>query len=146
MKTIHSIIRTEKIKTFGLLSAKNNHNHRLSDVPNTAPKNNDKVLIGSDDIVSDVKSHLIKQGINPEKIRKNGGICNELICSLSPEYFIDNTLDYKGKWTRAPAIYYYKKYGVNPQIRAAHADKETTEIYLKGHEIWNRADATQIEF
>lgn len=137
MKTIHSIIRTEKIKTFGQLSAKNNHNHRLSDVPNAAPKSDVKLLFGSDDIVSDVKSHLVKQGINPEKIRKNGVICNELICSLSPEYFLDNVLDYKGKFNkqntnefiRRVRAFLLETYGDNLVSLVVHLDESTPHIH-----------------
>lgn len=47
---------------------------------------------------------------------------------------------------RALSIFLYKNMSVDPQIRAAHGDKESTEIYSEGHEKWNYAEDAIIEW
>ncbi len=137
MREIHSIIRAEEVKTWTQLSAKNNHNHRLKDVQNASPDKDIKVLIGSSDITADVKSHMINQGIDPDKIRKNGVICNEIIATLSPEFFTDNKLDYKDRFNKNNTNNFVKiakrfleeTYGDNLVNLVLHLDETTPHLH-----------------
>ncbi|REL34047.1 plasmid recombination protein [Thalassotalea euphylliae] len=137
MREIHSIIRIEKVKTYGQLAAKNNHNHRLIDVPNADANTDIKCLIGSSDIVDDVKQHLVSKGINPHKIRKNGVICNEIVATLSPDFFIDNKLDLRGKFNKKNTVEFVnivKKflidtYGDNLVNLVIHLDETTPHLH-----------------
>jgi hypothetical protein len=137
MREIHSIIRTEKVKTWGQLASKNSHNHRLTDVPNADASDDIKCLIGSNDIVADVKNYLNSNGINPDKIRKNGVLCNELMATLSPEFFTDHNLDYQGKFNKKNTLDFIKivkkflvdTYGNNLLNLVVHMDETTPHIH-----------------
>jgi len=135
MRNIKTIIRQEKLKSWQKITAVGSHNNRLKPVLNADPYGENIRLIGSQNLVSDVKSLLIKFGIEPTKIRKNGVISNELILSLSPEFFEpnDGVEKFNSKSvdlfkTRAVS-YLKKKYGQRIAHLSLHLDESTPHIH-----------------
>jgi hypothetical protein len=45
---------------------------------------------------------------------------------------------------RSLSIHLYDKQGYNPQIRAAHTDARSTEIYKSGHTKWVQVPAAEL--
>jgi len=135
MKNIKTIIRQEKIKTWQKLTAVGSHNNRLKQVQNADPAGDFQRLIGSESLVNDVKSLMLKFGIEPAKIRKNGVICNELMLSLSPEYFSSDDYNFKFnkksiKLFRKRAVSFLKeKYGQRIAHISLHLDETTPHIH-----------------
>jgi len=137
MKTIKTIIRTEKIKTIQQLHNVGAHNNRLKDVPNASPNHDIKRLIGTTNLVLDVKKHLEKHDLSIGGLRKNAVICNELLLSLSPEFFDENELDYKNKFNKKNTLDFIKKaktflmnkYGDNLVHLSVHLDESTPHIH-----------------
>ncbi|WP_076419413.1 plasmid recombination protein [Colwellia sp. UCD-KL20] len=137
MKTIKTIIRTDKIKTIQQLHNVGAHNNRLKDVPNASYKHDIKRLIGTSNLVQDVKTIMSKHGLAIDKLRKNAVICNELVLSLSPEYFEDGELDYKGKFNKKNTLDFIKKAKIFLENKyqnklahlSVHLDESTPHIH-----------------
>jgi hypothetical protein len=104
-------------------------------VQNADPEGEFKRLIGSDNLVEDVKNLMLKFGIEPAKIRKNGVICNELMLSLWLEYFSsdDDNLKFNKKSIelfRKRAVSFLKeKYGQRIAHISLHLDETTPHIH-----------------
>lgn len=137
MKTIKTIIRTEKIKTIQQLHNIGAHNNRLKDVPNASPEHDIKRLIGTTNLVLDVKNVLEKCNLSIGGLRKNAVICNELLLSLSPEFFDDGELDYKNKFNKKNTLVFIRKakdflinkYGDKLAHLSVHLDESTPHIH-----------------
>ena len=137
MKTIKTIIRTEKIKTIQQLHNVGAHNNRLKDVPNASPNHDIKRLIGTTNLVFDVKKYLEKHDLSIGGLRKNAVICNELLLTLSPEYFDENELDFKNKLNKKNTLDFIKKakdflinkYGNKLVHLSVHLDESTPHIH-----------------
>lgn len=137
MKTIKTIIRTEKIKTIQQLHNVGAHNNRLKDVPNASPNHDIKRLIGTTNLVLDVKKYLEKHYLSIGGLRKNAVICNELLLTLSPEYFDDGELDFKNKFNKKNTLDFIKqakdflinKYGNKLVHLSVHLDESTPHIH-----------------
>ncbi|QXN26803.1 plasmid recombination protein [Shewanella putrefaciens] len=57
-------------------------------------------MLGTNDLISDVRSLLKSRGIDVAQLRKDAVIATELVLSLSPSFFTDGELDYKGKFNK----------------------------------------------
>lgn len=137
MKKIKTIIRTGKIKTVQQLHNVGAHNNRLKDVPNASPKHGFKRFIGTSNLVQDVKHVLAKHGLFMNGLRKNAVICNELVLSLSPEYFDDGDLDFRNKFNKKNTLdfinnaknFLIEKYGTKLAHLSVHLDESTPHIH-----------------
>jgi|GEM_PF-6213014 len=137
MKKIKTIIRTEKIKTIQQLHNTGAHNNRLKDVLNASPEHDIKRLIGTSNLVQDVKDLMLKKGIEIDKLRKNAVLCNELLLSLSPEFFDEGELDYRNKFNKQNTLDFIKKaktflvnkYKDNLVHLSVHLDESTPHIH-----------------
>lgn len=137
MKKIKTIIRTEKIKTIQQLHNTGAHNNRLKDVLNASPEHDIKRLIGTSNLVQDVKDLMLKKGIKIDKLRKNAVLCNELLLSLSPEFFDEGELDYRNKFNKQNTLDFIKKaktflvnkYKDNLVHLSVHLDESTPHIH-----------------
>lgn len=99
---IKTIIRQEKIKSWGQLHNAGAHNNRLKQVDNanSDDKFYNKKFIGTNNLSDDVKKIMMNYNIDPKKIRKNAVIANEIIMSLSPEFFSDGILDLNKRFNK----------------------------------------------
>lgn len=92
MNNLYAIISFRKsgpMKSFAALRGAQIHNSREKPIlhaerPDVAPRH----LVGSGDLVADVRKVLQGCGIDPRKLRKNGVIAYEAILTASPEFFV----------------------------------------------------------
>lgn len=151
MKNIKTIIRQEKIKTWQKLTAVGSHNNRLKQVINADPDGLFHRLIGSSSLTSDVKNLLHKFGLDPTKIRKNGVICNELVLSLSPDFFepCDDTNKFNPKAIelfKTRAVSYLKqKYGQRIAHLSLHLDESTPHFHCVVVPIYKDRNTNQFK-
>lgn len=137
MRKIKTIIRTEKIKTIQQLHNVGAHNNRLKDVLNASPEHDIKRLIGTSNLVQDVKDLMSNKGIAIDKLRKNAVLCNELLLSLSPEFFDEGELDYRNKFNKKNTLDFIKKaktflvnkYKDNLVHLSVHLDESTPHVH-----------------
>lgn len=128
----------EKIKSFTELKNKHNHNMRLINVPNSDQSNDVKVLLGTNDLISDVRSLLKSRGIDVDQLRKDAVIATELVLSLSPSFFTDGELDYKGKFNKNSIMNFAKvakkhikaRFGQTVAAGYLHLDESTPHIHF----------------
>lgn len=124
----YAICRTRKHSNFGTISAHDKHVLRKRFTPNADPNltPNNKTVIGSDNIVTDVKARLDSAKI--EKIRKNGVIAIEHMLTASPEFF-----EQKGvlnDWYKASRRWLEERYGrENVVSLTVHLDEKTPHIH-----------------
>ncbi|MCJ0814283.1 MobV family relaxase [Vibrio vulnificus] len=121
MKTV---LRFKKIKDFNNLNLSNAHVYRYLDTPNANPKILNKKLLGSGNVVRDVKRKINENNIKP---RKNAVLCIEAILSLSPCYFKNNknVKDFAitaRKWL-------INEFGENLISAVLHLDEKTPHIH-----------------
>lgn len=81
-----AICRTEKLKTYGNAGGLNKHLTRTMEVPNADKElqKYNRLLVGTEDLVSDIKSRITSAGIEP---RKNAVLAVEHLLTASPEFF-----------------------------------------------------------
>lgn len=108
-KNYKTIIRQEKIKTWSELHNRGAHNNRLKTVNNSDNNRGIKRLLGTNNTTKDVKRLMMKNKIDPDHIRKNAVICNELILTISPDYFKNGELDYRDTFNKKATIEFQKR-------------------------------------
>lgn len=121
---LKTILRFEKIKDYNNLNLSNAHVYRYLETPNANPKISNKKLLGSGNVVRDVKCKFEKNNITP---RKNAVLCIEAVLSLSPDFFQSNinTRDFAinaRKWLR-------NEFGDNLVSAVLHLDEKTPHIH-----------------
>lgn len=121
---LKTILRFQKIKTFNELNLSNSHVYRYMTTPNANPKINNKKIIGSGNVVRDVKNKLNTLNIKP---RKNAVICVEGILSLSPEFFKKNS-DVKD-FAISARRWLLNEFGSNLVSAVLHLDEKTPHIH-----------------
>ncbi len=84
---LKTVLRFEKIKSFNNLNLSNAHVYRYLETPNADSRISNKKLVGSGNVVRDVKRKFEENNISP---RKNAVLCVEAVLSLSPEFFKSN--------------------------------------------------------
>ncbi|MDE1313202.1 plasmid recombination protein [Vibrio aestuarianus] len=121
---LKTILRFEKIKDYNNLNLSNAHVYRYLETPNANPKISNKKLLGSGNVVRDVKRKFEKNNINP---RKNAVLCIEAVLSLSPDFFQSNTN------TKDFAInarkWLISEFGDNLVSAVLHLDEKTPHIH-----------------
>ncbi|WP_415847683.1 MobV family relaxase, partial [Vibrio aestuarianus] len=106
------------------LNLSNAHVYRYLETPNANSKISNKKLLGSGNIVRDVKRKLEKNNITP---RKNAVLCIEAVLSLSPDFFQSNAN------TKEFAInarkWLINEFGDNLVSAVLHLDEKTPHIH-----------------
>ncbi|MDH5990866.1 plasmid recombination protein, partial [Vibrio aestuarianus] len=112
------------IKDYNNLNLSNAHVYRYLETPNANSKISNKKLLGSGNIVRDVKRKLEKNNITP---RKNAVLCIEAVLSLSPDFFQSNAN------TKEFAInarkWLINEFGDNLVSAVLHLDEKTPHIH-----------------
>ncbi|ATI47110.1 MobV family relaxase [Vibrio parahaemolyticus] len=121
---LKTVLRFEKIKSYNNLNLSNAHVYRYLETPNANPKKSNKKLLGSGNVVKDVKNKLKNNNITP---RKNAVLCIEAVLSLSPDFFQSNTNTKEfainaRKWLR-------NEFGDNLVSAVLHLDEKTPHIH-----------------
>lgn len=127
---------TGPIKTWSDMRAANMHNARTKPLAHAvrgapAPEH----LIGTGDLVADVKRRLSGAKIDPDRLRKNGVIAYEAILSASAEFFDAGTAEERGRrlmaWKAAQRDWALKRYGAHRVASMVlHVDEKVPHIHL----------------
>ena len=136
MFAIVTFRNTGPIKTWSAMRAANVHNARtvpLTHAVDGAPK--PEHLIGTGDLVADVKAKLRAVDIDPDRLRKNGVIAYEAILTASAEFFEQgDEAEREGRlaqWKAAQRDWAVKRYGHHRiASMVLHQDEKTPHIHL----------------
>lgn len=124
------------IKTWSDMRGANVHNARTKPIEHAVPgAPAPEHLIGSGDLVADVKARLRKVGIDPDRMRKNGVIAYEAIMTASPAFFDQGDAAAREvrlrDWTAAQVEFARKRYGAHRiASMVLHLDEKTPHIHL----------------
>jgi hypothetical protein len=140
MLDIKSICRMQKIKTYAQLTNADHHNRRIGQHANK--ENIDKERLHKNIFGRNCNNRFIeilnKFDIDKNKLRKDAVKANEIILSLSPEFFKQNELNYKNtfnkeltqKWANTAKDFILKKYGKDTVATIdLHLDETTPHIH-----------------
>lgn len=131
-----AILRIEKIKSYSQLRAVSDHNHRHQATENADPakRNVNKCLVGSSDIVRDLKGLYDAKGI--EKLRKNGVLAIEMVLAFSPDWIKEGT-GYRtdtrtmlSKWVKCCLAWAKSQFGDNVVNCVYHGDETSPHLHL----------------
>jgi hypothetical protein len=127
---------TGPIKTWTDMRAANVHNARTKPLAHAmvgapAPEH----LVGTGDLVADVKQHLRTAKIDPGRLRKNGVIAYEAILSASAEFFDAGSAEERAgrltAWKAAQRAWALKRYGAHRVASMVlHVDEKVPHIHL----------------
>ena len=127
---------TGPIKTWAAMRAANVHNARTKPLAHAvagapAPEH----LIGTGDLVADVKRHLRGAKLDPDRLRKNGVIAFEAILSASAEFFEAGSDEERAgrltAWKTAQRDWALKRYGAHRVASMVlHVDEKVPHIHL----------------
>lgn len=132
----YSFCRIVKIKTYGQLKFKSQHNHRQCVVENADPTKQhlNKCLIGSTDIEADLKALYSAKGIT--KLRKNGVLAVEMILAFSPEWLREGSSYRKNakkmltEWVKTCITWAKCQFGDNVVSCVYHGDETSPHLHL----------------
>ena len=124
------------IKTWSDMRGANVHNARTKPIEHAMPgAPAPEHLIGSPDLVADVRHRLRRVGIDPSRMRKNGVIAYEAIMTASPAFFEEGDAQARAArlrdWTSAQVEFAKKRWGVHRVVSMVlHQDEKTPHIHL----------------
>lgn len=124
------------IKTWSDMRGANVHNARTKPIEHAVPgAPAPEHLIGSGDLVADVRARLRKVDIDPARMRKNGVIAYEAIMTASPAFFEQGDVAAREMrlrdWTTAQVEFARKRYGAHRiASMVLHLDEKTPHIHL----------------
>lgn len=127
---------TGPIKTWSDMRAANVHNARTKPLAHAVPgAPSPEHLIGTGDLVADVKVKLRAVDIDPDRLRKNGVIAYEAILTASAEFFDQGNdqakRDRLATWKAAQRNWAIKRYGRHRiASMVLHQDEKTPHIHL----------------
>lgn len=127
--------KTGPIKTWSAMEAANVHNARTKPIAHGVPGAPEPIfLVGTDDLVRDVKQGLRAADLNPDRLRKNGVIAYEAIMTASPQFFAQGTLDERARrleaWRAAQVRFADQRYKHRVVSMVLHLDEKTPHIHL----------------
>ncbi len=95
-----AILRIAKVKSWGELRTHAGHNMRLPGhaPPNADPERGIELLVGSRDVVADVRRRMIDAGLDPDRQKKGTVLAVEVLLTASPEYFRPGRAHEAGSW------------------------------------------------
>jgi hypothetical protein len=124
-----AILRTKKLTSFAKISVAGSHNNRTMAVPNADPKlsHKNRRLIGSDDLLSDVKLHIEATGA---KLAKNSPPAFEVVLTASPDAMkkVARTRNMT-RWVEDNVDFLKREFGDNLVSVDVHLDERTPHIH-----------------
>lgn len=127
---------TGPIKAWSDMRAANVHNARTKPLAHAIPgAPSPEHLIGTGDLVADVKAKLRAVDLDPNRLRKNGVIAYEAILTASAEFFDQGDdqerCDRLAAWKTAQRDWAVKRYGRHRiASMVLHQDEKTPHIHL----------------
>ncbi|MBD2450535.1 plasmid recombination protein [Nostoc sp. FACHB-152] len=132
-----TILRIEKLKTFGNVAGSDDHVLRNRETPNADPTKENVRLIGEEDSRS--LEEIVKEKISALKHRprKDAVLCTEMFLSASPEYFRPLNPSVSGQWSDslmqqwaiASRDWLAQNYGSKCVRAELHLDESTPHIH-----------------
>ncbi|MHC5761819.1 MobV family relaxase [Nostoc sp.] len=132
-----TILRIEKLKTFGNVAGSDDHVTRNRETPNADPTKENVPLIGGEDSRS--LEEIVKQKISTLKHRPrhDAVLCTEMFLSASPEYFRPGDPSLSGQWSDslmqqwviASRDWLDQNYGSKCVRAELHLDESTPHIH-----------------
>lgn len=130
-----TVLRIEKLKSWGSVGGAGEHNMRTRPTPNADPARShlNRYLVGSPD---DDLPAVVRAKIGTQTIRKNAVLAVEAVLSASPEYFRPTAPEAGGTWdekrleawVEASEAWLQKKYGDRLVSVLLHLDETTPHI------------------
>jgi len=116
-----------KYKTVNAIKGFEVHNLRQKEVPNADPSRThlNKILIGSENIVEDVKEHIY--GI---KLRSNANIAIDMVLTVNYKFFEELPLGHLEKWIDANMEFLKDRFGDNVISAIAHFDEKSPHLHV----------------
>jgi len=149
------VLRVGKLKKSGdsSLAATDGHLSRSVPTKNADPTRahlNEWLVGGPGDLTANVKAIMDKAGIDPDRLRKDATVANDVVLTVSPEWFRPNDPDAAGTWEeekleafrREGLALLRKQFG--PRLAAAvlHLDESTPHIQAVVVPVLKRPDGT----
>jgi hypothetical protein len=132
-----TILRIEKLKTFGNVAGSNDHVTRNRETPNADPTKENVRLIGGED--ERALEEIVKEKIATLKHRPrhDAVLCTEMFLSASPEYFRPLNPSLSGQWSdslmqqwaSASRDWLVENYGSKCVRAELHLDESTPHIH-----------------
>nr|WP_322721692.1 MobV family relaxase [Nostoc sp. ChiQUE02]MDZ8234799.1 MobV family relaxase [Nostoc sp. ChiQUE02] len=132
-----TILRIEKLKTFGNVAGSDDHVTRNRETPNADPTKENVRLIGGED--SRALEEIVKEKIATLKHRPrhDAVLCTEMFLSASPEYFRPKDPSLSGQWSDslmqewaiASRDWLAQNYGSKCVRAELHLDESTPHIH-----------------
>jgi hypothetical protein len=132
-----TILRIEKLKTFGNVAGSDDHVLRNRETPNADPTRENVRLIGGEDSRS--LEEIVKEKIAtlPHRPRHDAVLCTEMFLSASPEYFRPKDPSLSGQWSDermqqwaiASRDWLAQNYGSKCVRAELHLDESTPHIH-----------------
>ncbi|MBC1280611.1 plasmid recombination protein [Nostoc sp. UCD121] len=132
-----TILRIEKLKTFGNVAGSDDHVTRNRETPNADPTKENVRLIGGED--SRALEEIVKEKISTLKHRPrhDAVLCTEMFLSASPEYFRPKDPSLSGQWSDslmqqwaiASRDWLAQNYGEKCVRAELHLDESTPHIH-----------------
>ncbi|MBW4565724.1 MAG: plasmid recombination protein [Mojavia pulchra JT2-VF2] len=132
-----TILRIEKLKTFGNVAGSDDHVTRNRETPNADPTKDNRRLIGTEDSRS--LEEIVKEKISTllHRPRHDAVLCTEMFLSASPEYFRPLNPSVSGQWSDermqqwalASRDWLSQNYGSKCVRAELHLDESTPHIH-----------------
>lgn len=143
-----TILRFEKVKNFANIRQSGAHQHRHhKNTPNADParKHDNVVLVGTDNMVKDVKNRLDDLTTAP---RRNAVLCMDGLITLSPEAFftadgmpdnaaLETFVDATAQWLR-------ERFGQNLVSSVLHLDESSPHIHITIVPLDEKSDGRRV--
>lgn len=136
MRPAFTVLRIQKLKTWGAIGGSGKHNQRERETPNadSARTAENRTLVGNAD--SDNVT-LVKEAIGTQLIRKNAVLGVEMLLSASPEYFRPGQTEKAGEydahrlnsWVDASTQWLKERYGNRVVKAVLHLDEATPHVH-----------------
>jgi hypothetical protein len=129
----YTVLRIDKLKTWGDVGGCGSHNLRQRPTPNADNSRENRMLVGAPD--ADYVE-VVRAKIGDQTIRKNAVLAVELVLSASPEYFRPDAPEKGGTWdvaslepwVEANMAWLDQKYGDRVVSAILHLDELTPHI------------------
>lgn len=135
------ILRVAKMKRFGRTcpQAVDSHLSRSVDTHNADPARTaeNRWIVGGPGVLTDrINTVLLKAGINTEDLRKDATIANDILLSISPDFFRPTDPDAAGTWEpeklaifeREATAFLKEQFGERLACAVLHLDESTPHI------------------
>jgi hypothetical protein len=132
---LYAIIRQEKVKSFGQLKARSEHNTRKQKggLEHTSGRDDQwHLLLGKEDALEAWKERAEAVGFDPSKMRKNAVPAVEFLATASADWWAVATPEMKADWQAKSLAFIAEKMGGEENILQAvlHMDETTPHLQV----------------